>query len=242
MESLNYSLLRDFDYLFKYVLIGNADVGKSCILAKFTDGVFNDQYVCTIGVDFKIKTLLLNGKKVKLQVWDTAGQERFQPITNCYFKGSHGCICVFDVCSAGSFEKVGMWIKEFREQNDEYRSNVIIVGNKIDKAQERVITMEEALQLARSFVCEYVETSAKTGEGLDKVFLEAGFEWRESGCSMCLGMNPDRVSPGKRCASTSNRNFEGRQGRDARTHLVSPAMAAAAAIAGRLADVREMAG
>ena len=79
-------------------------------------------------------------------------------------------------------------------------------------------------------------------EGLDKVFLEAGFEWRESGCSMCLGMNPDRVAPGKRCASTSNRNFEGRQGRDARTHLVSPAMAAAAAIAGRLADVREMAG
>ncbi len=78
-------------------------------------------------------------------------------------------------------------------------------------------------------------------EGLDKVFLEAGFEWRESGCSMCLGMNPDRVGPGKRCASTSNRNFEGRQGRDARTHLVSPAMAAAAAIAGRLADVREMA-
>jgi len=78
-------------------------------------------------------------------------------------------------------------------------------------------------------------------EGLDKVFLDAGFEWRESGCSMCLGMNPDRVGPGKRCASTSNRNFEGRQGRDARTHLVSPAMAAAAAIAGRLADVREMA-
>ena len=78
-------------------------------------------------------------------------------------------------------------------------------------------------------------------EGLDKIFIEAGFQWRESGCSMCLGMNPDRVAPGKRCASTSNRNFEGRQGRDARTHLVSPAMAAAAAIAGRLTDVRELA-
>ena len=77
-------------------------------------------------------------------------------------------------------------------------------------------------------------------EGLDKIFIEAGFQWRESGCSMCLGMNPDRVAPGKRCASTSNRNFEGRQGRDARTHLVSPAMAAAAAVHGRLADVREM--
>jgi len=78
-------------------------------------------------------------------------------------------------------------------------------------------------------------------EGLDQVFVAAGFQWRESGCSMCLGMNPDRVPPGKRCASTSNRNFEGRQGRDARTHLVSPAMAAAAAVTGRLTDVRQLA-
>ena len=77
-------------------------------------------------------------------------------------------------------------------------------------------------------------------EGLDRIFKAAGFEWREPGCSMCLGMNPDRVAPGKRCASTSNRNFEGRQGRDARTHLVSPAMAAAAAITGRLTDVRQL--
>jgi 3-isopropylmalate/(R)-2-methylmalate dehydratase large subunit len=76
-------------------------------------------------------------------------------------------------------------------------------------------------------------------EGLDRVFTEAGFEWREPGCSMCLGMNPDRLAPGERCASTSNRNFEGRQGRGGRTHLMSPAMAAAAAFAGRIADVRE---
>ncbi len=77
-------------------------------------------------------------------------------------------------------------------------------------------------------------------EGLDRVFLEAGFEWREPGCSMCLAMNPDKLLPGERCASTSNRNFEGRQGRGGRTHLVSPAMAAAAAVTGRLADVREL--
>jgi len=78
-------------------------------------------------------------------------------------------------------------------------------------------------------------------EGLDQIFIEAGFEWRESGCSMCLGMNPDRVAPGKRCASTSNRNFEGRQGRGGRTHLVSPETAAATALAGRFVDVRELA-
>ena len=77
-------------------------------------------------------------------------------------------------------------------------------------------------------------------EGLDKVFLEAGFEWREPGCSMCLAMNADRLAPGERCASTSNRNFEGRQGRGGRTHLVSPVMAVAAAVTGHLADVREL--
>jgi 3-isopropylmalate dehydratase large subunit len=79
-------------------------------------------------------------------------------------------------------------------------------------------------------------------EGLDQVFERAGFEWRNAGCSMCLGMNPDVLAAGERCASTSNRNFEGRQGRGGRTHLVSPAMAAAAALAGRLVDVREHAG
>jgi len=77
-------------------------------------------------------------------------------------------------------------------------------------------------------------------EGLDLIFRAAGFDWREPGCSMCLAMNPDKLKPGERCASTSNRNFEGRQGRGGRTHLMSPAMAAAAAIAGHIADVREM--
>jgi len=76
-------------------------------------------------------------------------------------------------------------------------------------------------------------------EGLDRVFRDAGFEWREAGCSMCLGMNPDILAPGERCASTSNRNFEGRQGRGGRTHLVSPAMAAAAAVSGHFVDIRE---
>ena len=77
-------------------------------------------------------------------------------------------------------------------------------------------------------------------EGLDRIFLEAGFEWRDAGCSMCIAMNDDKLAPGERCASTSNRNFKGRQGRGGRTHLVSPAMAAAAAVSGRFVDVREL--
>ncbi|SVC98743.1 uncharacterized protein METZ01_LOCUS351597, partial [marine metagenome] len=81
---------------------------------------------------------------------------------------------------------------------------------------------------------------AAESEGLDKIFIEAGFEWRDPGCSMCLAMNADRLEPGQRCASTSNRNFEGRQGRGGRTHLMSPAMAAAAAVTGHITDVRDL--
>jgi homoaconitase/3-isopropylmalate dehydratase large subunit len=81
---------------------------------------------------------------------------------------------------------------------------------------------------------------AAEAEGLDQIFREAGFEWREAGCSMCLGMNPDVLAPGERCASTSNRNFEGRQGAGGRTHLVSPSMAAAAALHGHFVDVRQL--
>ena len=81
---------------------------------------------------------------------------------------------------------------------------------------------------------------AAEAEGLDRVFIEAGFDWREAGCSMCVGMNGDLVAAGERCASTSNRNFEGRQGKGARTHLMSPAMAAAAAVTGKVTDVRKL--
>ena len=90
----------------------------------------------------------------------------------------------------------------------------------------------------RSATLDIVKEQAEA-EGLDKIFVKAGFEWREPGCSMCLAMNPDKLAPGERCASTSNRNFEGRQGKGGRTHLVSPRMAAAAAIEGRFVDIRD---
>jgi len=109
------------------------------------------------------------------------------------------------------------------------------------RAAARVVKGHERAPSVRAMVVPGSQSVKQTAEreGLDKVFLEAGFEWRESGCSMCLGMNPDILQPGERCASTSNRNFEGRQGRGGRTHLVSPAMAAAAAIAGHFVDVRD---
>jgi 3-isopropylmalate/(R)-2-methylmalate dehydratase large subunit len=109
------------------------------------------------------------------------------------------------------------------------------------RAAARIIRGHHVYESVRAMVVPGSQTvkRAAEAEGLDKIFLDAGFEWREAGCSMCLGMNADILQPGERCASTSNRNFEGRQGRGGRTHLVSPAMAAAAAIAGHFVDVRK---
>ncbi|MCJ8299641.1 MAG: aconitase family protein, partial [Pseudomonadales bacterium] len=107
---------------------------------------------------------------------------------------------------------------------------------KVAKGRKVAASIKEAIVVPGSGL---VKAQAEA-EGLDKIFEAAGFQWREPGCSMCLAMNPDKLEPGEHCASTSNRNFEGRQGNGGRTHLVSPAMAAAAAIAGNFVDVREM--
>ena len=106
MDKGIFGKLQEYDYLIKVVLIGDAAVGKSSILLKYVDNTFEDTYVCTIGVDFKIKSLEIDNKRIKLQVWVTAGQERFKPITKCYFRGSHGCIVLFDITNRSSFNNV----------------------------------------------------------------------------------------------------------------------------------------
>jgi 3-isopropylmalate/(R)-2-methylmalate dehydratase large subunit len=126
--------------------------------------------------------------------------------------------------------------------------DVVFIGSCTNARIEDLRSAAEVLkgrQVASSVAAIVVPGSTKVkqaaeAEGLDRVFKDAGFEWREAGCSMCLGMNNDRLSPGQRCASTSNRNFEGRQGPGGRTHLMSPAMAAAAAVTGRITDVRTL--
>ena len=165
---------QEYDYLLKVTLIGDASAGKSSILMKYIDDVFQEDYVCTIGVDFKIKTMQVQGKRVKLQIWDTAGQERFKPITSCYFRGSNGCLVIYDIAYRPSFESVNTWVKDFRENNNtESTKNIVIVGNKLDRASERQVTREEAEDLASRLECEYIEVSAKTGQQLPELFVLA---------------------------------------------------------------------
>ena len=122
--------MEEYDYLYKILLIGNSSVGKSSIFNRYVDNCYSDLSVSTIGVDFKIKTLKINNKIIKLQIWDTNGQERFKAITNSYYRNSHGIIVVFDITDRKSFTGLRNWLNDA----DRYSENTckILVGNKSD--------------------------------------------------------------------------------------------------------------
>eukprot|EP00322_Chrysochromulina_rotalis_P006307 CAMPEP_0115863246 /NCGR_PEP_ID=MMETSP0287-20121206/18593_1 /TAXON_ID=412157 /ORGANISM="Chrysochromulina rotalis, Strain UIO044" /LENGTH=265 /DNA_ID=CAMNT_0003317693 /DNA_START=97 /DNA_END=892 /DNA_ORIENTATION=- len=160
-----------FDYIFKVLLIGDAGVGKSSILLRFTDDSFEEQMASTIGVDFRVKTVTLGGKTAKLTIWDTAGQERFRTLTSSYYRGCHGVILVFDVNDRDSFTHLQQWLEELDLYSTTQHSVKLLVGNKID-VRDRQVTVEEAEAFARRQAMMYIETSAKTREGIRQAFEE----------------------------------------------------------------------
>ena len=158
------------DYIYKALLLGDTTVGKTCILLKYTDKIFQETHMMTIGLDYRLKTMKLkSGKEVKLQIWDTAGQDRFRSITKNYYKGSHGIILIYDVTSLKTFENVKSWISQI---NEEISDKVVIylVANKIDMETERKVSTKEGQKLAEELGVPFIETSAKTGVGIDNVF------------------------------------------------------------------------
>lgn len=162
--------MSDYDYLFKLLLIGDSGVGKSCLLLRFADNTYTDSYISTIGVDFKIRTLDIDGKTVKLQIWDTAGQERFRTITSSYYRGAHGIIVVYDVTDKVSFNNVKQWLGEI----DRYACqsvNKLLVGNKADLVEKKVVDFNEAKEFADSLGISFLETSAKSAQNVEEAFL-----------------------------------------------------------------------
>ena len=163
---------KDYDYIFKLVLIGDTCVGKSCILVRFSDDIFDDNYVTTIGVDFRFKTMAIKNKIVKIQIWDTAGQERYRSITTAYYRGAAAIIICCDCTIRESFDNIKNWIEEISKYTDNDSVDKIVFLNKCDLNEERCIKKEEIEQSEKENGIKILEVSAKTGEGID-----AGFEY-----------------------------------------------------------------
>ncbi|XP_063982248.1 ras-related protein Rab-43 [Diachasmimorpha longicaudata] len=169
-----------FDFLFKIVLIGDCGTGKTCVVQRFRAGTFIERHGNTIGVDFSMKTVLINGKKVKLQIWDTAGQERFRTITQSYYRSANGIILVYDITKRSSFLSVQKWIEEVRR----YTSSsvmLILVGNKCDLESLREVERSEAEALCTYIpeVLHVIETSAKDNINVDTIFFTIASELKK---------------------------------------------------------------
>ncbi|XP_053660551.1 ras-related protein Rab-35 [Anopheles marshallii] len=162
-------MAREYDHLFKLLIIGDSGVGKSSLLIRFSDNTFSGSYITTIGVDFKIRTVVINGERVKLQIWDTAGQERFRTITNTYYRGTHGVIVVYDVTNGESFGNVKRWLQEIESNCDIV--NKVLVGNKNDDPTRKVVTTEDAERFANQMEIKLFETSAKDNINVEDMFL-----------------------------------------------------------------------
>eukprot|EP00928_Gymnodinium_smaydae_P087829 TRINITY_DN72022_c0_g1_i1.p2 TRINITY_DN72022_c0_g1~~TRINITY_DN72022_c0_g1_i1.p2 ORF type:complete len:203 (+),score=45.16 TRINITY_DN72022_c0_g1_i1:67-675(+) len=163
------------DHLFKLLIIGDSGVGKSSILLRFCDDEFNEKQASTIGVDFKTKFLQLRGKKLKLALWDTAGQERFRTLTSSYYRGAQGIILCYDSSQRSTFEHVKFWQDEVAKYSTNQDAIVMLVANKVDLPTQTVTRQEgEDFAFANSMM--FIETSAKTRQGIKQAFEEVVFK------------------------------------------------------------------
>ncbi|TIA91977.1 hypothetical protein E3P99_00832 [Wallemia hederae] len=159
-----------YDFLIKLLLIGDSGVGKSCLLLRFCDDAWTPSFITTIGIDFKIRTIELDGKRIKLQIWDTAGQERFRTITTAYYRGAMGILLVYDVTDERSFNNIRTWHSNVVQYASE-GVNKILVGNKCDWDEKRAISQDQGKELADSLDIKFIETSAKNNVGVEDAFF-----------------------------------------------------------------------
>ena len=158
------------ELVYKILLLGDSEVGKSCFLMRYSDNIFVENYIATIGLDYKLKYVQLDsGETIKVQLWDTAGQDRYRTIAKNYYKGSHGILLLYDVTKENSFENIREWVQDIREEVYE-KAIIFLIGNKIDKKDERKITTEQGKTLAEEYNLPFFEASAKSGENVEEIF------------------------------------------------------------------------
>jgi Ras-related protein Rab-11A len=196
-------MAEEYDYLFKSIVVGDGGVGKTALTLRFSKGFFTENYKMTIGVDFHVKTISIDSNegpiRSKLQIWDTGGQERFSSIRPMYYRGSLGALLIFDLTNSSSFEHLPQWIEEIRA-NVKNELPLLLVGNKSDLVDQRAVSLEEINSFTRNFNLYYMETSAKTGEGVGDCFyilacLMIGSGVPDQLISNGIVFNPGQISP-----------------------------------------------
>ncbi|UYV67483.1 RAB3B [Cordylochernes scorpioides] len=187
---------QNFDYMFKILVIGNSSVGKTSFLFRYAEDSFTSAFVSTVGIDFKVKTVFRKDKRVKLQIWDTAGQERYRTITTAYYRGAMGFLLMYDVTNEESFSSVQDWVTQIKTYSWD-NAQVILVGNKCDLEDERVVSTERGRQLADQLALEFFEASAKDNINVKEVF-ERLVDIICDRMSESLDANPSLVNVGTR--------------------------------------------
>ena len=165
----------NYEYLLKYIIIGDAAVGKSNLLLRFAQNDFKNEYQLTIGVEFGAKNIDINNKKFRLQIWDTAGQVNYRSITRAYYKNSVCAILVYDISNRDSFDHISNWIEDCLAQSPK-TVFMVLVGNKSDLNDNRKVSFQEGQDMARNNNMMFFETSAKTGENVEKIFEDSAKE------------------------------------------------------------------
>ncbi|XP_065070152.1 ras-related protein Rab-3-like [Rhopilema esculentum] len=160
---------QNFDYMFKLLIIGNSSVGKTSFLFRYADDSFTSAFVSTVGIDFKVKTVFRNDKRIKLQIWDTAGQERYRTITTAYYRGAMGFILMYDITNEESFRAVTDWASQVKTYSWD-NSQVVLVGNKCDMEEERAVSNDQGKKLAEQLGFPFFESSAKENINVKSAF------------------------------------------------------------------------
>ncbi|EAN80470.1 Ras-related protein RAB2B, putative [Trypanosoma equiperdum] len=163
--------MQQHHYVFKYIIIGDSGVGKSCLLLQFTDKRFEPLHDLTIGVEFGARVVTIKEKNIKLQIWDTAGQESFRSITRSYYRGACGALLVYDVTRRDTFTHLQTWLEDARS-NANTAIVIMLIGNKCDLEKKREVSREEGEAFARKHNLVFMETSAKTAQNVDDAFLK----------------------------------------------------------------------
>ena len=159
----------NYEMMFKVVLVGDSFVGKTNIMSKYIKNEFHEDSKATVGVEFVSKQFTVEGHSIKAQIWDTAGQERYKAITSAYYKGAKGAFIVYDITRKQSFESVEKWVNDVTAVADK-KITIILIGNKSDLEDQRQVTKEQGEEKANKLELAFLETSAFSGENLDKAF------------------------------------------------------------------------